>query len=271
MGKHDEERDRHRNLPARYKGRLDVPYVPRGMTVDEVGPLQDKVCALLAQGLSLRSICKREGMPSLPTIFAMVRLDPSFAQRYALAREEQAEGFADEINDIADSAQGLDSAGVNAARLRVDARKWYASKIMPKRYGDRLDVQHAGGISVAAVSKALRVVEPVTYDEEGNEVGIDSVQSTERAALSTEHAGTELAAASAVPGAEEHKAASSVPLIDPPHPLPPPPGKGTPITVTTRVTPVAQNPKIPPEIRHSSVESSTLPLFNAPQALSDLL
>lgn len=243
------------NLPARYKGRLDVPYVPRGFTVEQMPALGDSICARLAVGESLRSICKRDGMPSMPTIFEWLRLDPTFAQNYTRAREHQAESYADEIASIADSAQGLDSAGVNAARLRVDARKWCASKLLPKRYGDRIDVQHQGGISVAAASKALAIVQPITFDEEGNE--IDGTLD----AMSTEHADE---AGTLVAVGKEH-ARSSATLDSklcatngPPHPLPPPPGKGTPITVTARVTPQAQNPKIPSEFQQSSVELPTL-------------
>lgn len=246
------------NLPARYKGRLDVPYVPRGFTVEQMPALGDSICARLAVGESLRSICKHDGMPSMPTIFEWLRLDPAFAQNYTRAREHQAESYADEIASIADSAQGLDSAGVNAARLRVDARKWCASKLLPKRYGDRIDVQHQGGISVAAASKALATVVPITFDEEGNE--IDAEDGT-LVAASIEHAiedaGTKLAGVSANGGGEA--LGSKLCAIDgPPHPLPPPPGKGTPITVTARDTPQAQNPKIPSEFQQSSVELPTL-------------
>lgn len=249
---------KHKNLPQRYLMRADVPYVIRGYTADQMPTLGDDICARLAVGESLRSICKRERMPSMSTVFEWLRLDPAFAQNYTRAREHQAESYADEIASIADSAQGLDSAGVNAARLRVDARKWCASKLLPKRYGDRIDVQHQGGISVAAASKALATVAPITFDEEGNEIDAEEgtlvAVSTEPAEVS---AGTKLAGVSANGGGEasgsKHRA-----IDGPPHPLPPPPGKGTPITVTACDTPQAQNPKIPSEIRHSSVESPTL-------------
>ncbi len=58
------------------------------------------------------------------------------------AREAQAELRADEITDIADGAEHGASEAVQAARLRVDARKWIAAKLLPKRYGDKL--QHTG-------------------------------------------------------------------------------------------------------------------------------
>ncbi len=76
-----------------------------------------------------------------------------FMDQYARAREAQAEVRADEIVDIADDESGdftTDEDGkrvvnhehIQRSRLRVDARKWVASKLLPKRYGDKL--QHTG-------------------------------------------------------------------------------------------------------------------------------
>lgn len=62
-----------------------------------------------------------------------------FMEQYARAREIQAEILAEDIISLADSAVE-DGAAVAKARLQVDARKWYASKMAPKRYGDR--IQH---------------------------------------------------------------------------------------------------------------------------------
>ena len=80
-----------------------------------------------------------------------------FMQQYARAREIQAELLAEEIIEIADDSAGdviIDDEGreqtnherVARSRLRVDARKWYASKLAPKRYGDR--VQHDQKITI---------------------------------------------------------------------------------------------------------------------------
>lgn len=73
---------------------------------------------------------------------------------YARARESQAEVLADEIIEIADDssedfifAEGEDKDGngakkfinkeyVKRSALRVDARKWVAAKLLPKKYGD---------------------------------------------------------------------------------------------------------------------------------------
>ena len=65
-----------------------------------------------------------------------------FREQYAHAREVQAEVRADEIVDIADATEGGSNEAVQSARLRVDSRKWIASKLLPKKYGDK--IQHTG-------------------------------------------------------------------------------------------------------------------------------
>jgi hypothetical protein len=67
----------------------------------------------------------------------------SFREQYELARRLQAEAYADEITMIADDAE---PGTVQVQRLRVDARKWVASKLKPKKYGDRQAVDVSVGI-----------------------------------------------------------------------------------------------------------------------------
>ncbi len=99
------------------------------------------ICKRLAGGESLRSICREEGMPDIVTVWKW-RDNEEFDKQYARAREEQAETLADEIISIADASMPIDtngkidSAAVNQARLKIDARKWVASKLKPKTYGD---------------------------------------------------------------------------------------------------------------------------------------
>jgi hypothetical protein len=96
---------------------------------------QIRLCAELSRGRSLRSICADEDMPSTCTAQEWLAEDLEFATQYARARERQADFYADEITEIADS-----EADPNKARVRIDARKWVASKLKPKTYGDRLQL-----------------------------------------------------------------------------------------------------------------------------------
>lgn len=117
----------------------------------------DTICERIAEGQSLRSICKDEDMPALSTVFKWLSQQKLFADQYARAREEQAETLADEIVEIADESETrvvigsdeeqivvFDSTAVARNRLRVDARKWVASKLKPKKYGDKVDLNHSG-------------------------------------------------------------------------------------------------------------------------------
>ena len=124
-----------------------------------------QVCEYIAEGLSLRRIAELPGMPNKSTVLKWAVEDVNgFSDQYAKARRIQAESLADEIFDIADDgfndwmekqdnngATGesvLNSEHIQRSRLRVDSRKWYLSKVLPKVYGDKQQVEHSGGVTV---------------------------------------------------------------------------------------------------------------------------
>ena len=109
------------------------------------------ICVQVAAGRSLVSITREPGVPTYPTIMEWLKAHDEFASMYRQAKEDQADTLADEIIAIADSVKDAgpaDSAKVNAARLRVDARKWVAAKLKPKVYGDRVKAALTGAVSV---------------------------------------------------------------------------------------------------------------------------
>jgi hypothetical protein len=101
-----------------------------------------RIYTLIAGGLSLRKIGKLKDCPSPTFVYEWLAEDAVFASQYALAREVQAEKYADDIAAIADD----ESLSPESRRIRIDARKWLAGKLKPKIYGDRLDVAHSGGV-----------------------------------------------------------------------------------------------------------------------------
>lgn len=109
--------------------------------------LAAKLCAALAAGESgkdsLRSVCKRPGMPSRATVYRWLDESEEFQKMYAKATTQRADGYIDEIVEIADSAPGTKS-GIAKAKLRIYAREKYAAKIAPRKYGDKIDVNHGG-------------------------------------------------------------------------------------------------------------------------------
>lgn len=109
----------------------------------------DLICEALVEGRSLRSICADDGMPSIPTVMKWLAEHEAFANQYARAREMQQDTYADEITFIADTEPDP-----QRARVRIDARKWHASKLAPKKYGDRQQIEHSG--SVEHVTKEQR-------------------------------------------------------------------------------------------------------------------
>lgn len=121
----------------------------RGRKLTYKPEIADEICDRLAQGESLRSICRSEGMPPPSTVRWWVVDDvQGFAAQYARARDFGLDEMAEEIIDIADTrTDGHDD--VSHRRLQIDARKWILCKLAPKRYGDRtaLDANVTSGDS----------------------------------------------------------------------------------------------------------------------------
>ena len=107
---------------------------PRGRPTTYTQEKADEICRRLAEGETLRAICRDMGL-AIGTVLGWVRDDrDGFAERYARARDIGYEVMADELIDIADGG----SDDWQRDRLRVDARKWLLAKALPKRFGDRM-------------------------------------------------------------------------------------------------------------------------------------
>lgn len=115
----------------------------KGRPTDYNQQIADTICEQLSEGKSLRSICLSNDMPNKATVFRWLNKHEEFSDQYARAREEQAEVYADEITSIADECED-DAVKVAKARLQIDARKWTASKLKPKKYGDKVTNEHSG-------------------------------------------------------------------------------------------------------------------------------
>ena len=123
--------------------------------------LADAICERLEAGDSLRKACEGAGGPDPSTVLRWTQ-DAAcigFAQQYAQAREAGYRLLADQIieisddssNDVIDTEHGpkANPEVVARSRLRVDSRKWMLSKMLPKLYGDRLEL--AGTLKIGAV------------------------------------------------------------------------------------------------------------------------
>lgn len=114
------------------------------------------ICRMLANGKSLISICKLKGVPDYSTVMDWIDEDPDLNERYTRARGRQTDYLAEENIEIADNCRegtkittkkgGTEIATgdmVERSRLQIQARQWYASKLNPKKYGDRLQTDLA--------------------------------------------------------------------------------------------------------------------------------
>src|SRR6267154_1049062 len=94
----------------------------------------EEVGRRMAEGASLREVCRDNAVPE-STVRQWVRDDrDGFAARYQGARVLQVESFGDQIIEIG-NREDLDP---QDKRVRCDNLKWLMSKLLPKRYGDRL-------------------------------------------------------------------------------------------------------------------------------------
>ena len=153
-------------MPAAKKAATKKIGRPSGFTQK----LADLICTRIADGESLRSICALPAMPSRTSVFKWLAEKRSFADQYARAREAQADTLADEILEIADDSERdtidtesgprANAEWIARSRLRVDARKWLASKMAPKKYGEKIDID--ANVTGRIESITRRIIDPKT-------------------------------------------------------------------------------------------------------------
>lgn len=110
----------------------------------------DTVLERIMGGESLRAICKTKGLPSTTLFLRQVSQDEELAKRYTEAMEIRANFHAEEIVRIAD-----DCKDPQKARVQIDARKWILAKLLPQKYGEKLDLNHSGNVRVTSVTETI--------------------------------------------------------------------------------------------------------------------
>lgn len=137
-----------------------------------------RICEMIADGNPLRRITKMEGFPVASTVYLWLLQHEEFSDMYTRAREDQADALADEIVEIADEQPDLipmydkegqlievkvDSAFLAWQKNRIDARKWTASKLKPRKYSERMAV--AGDVdNPLAVQHTSEVLETIVMN-----------------------------------------------------------------------------------------------------------
>lgn len=131
------------------------------------------ICVRISEGESLKSITLDEEMPDRATVYRWLAADPLFCDMYTRAREDQADTLADEIMAIADETPDLNpildkhgalieiqlhSAYLQWQKQRIDARKWTAMKLKPKKYGDRQILAGDSESPIAVQNDAMTIL-----------------------------------------------------------------------------------------------------------------
>lgn len=135
-----------------------------GRPSDYLPEVAADICALLADGESLRKVCERPGMPGKATVFRWLAQHEEFRDQYAKATETRADAIFEDMFDIADSVSE-EAAAVAKARLRIDTRKWALARMNPKKYGDKVsqEIDHKssdGSMATKPTTIQLLPVEP---------------------------------------------------------------------------------------------------------------
>ncbi len=121
--------------------------MPRPQTYSAA--LAARVCSRIANGESLKALCRRPGMPAIATIHLWLTRHEAFRRMHQAACEARADVLVEEMLAIADDSSGdfkpartgaapaLDRENLQRAKLRIEVRRWRAARLAPHKYGDR--------------------------------------------------------------------------------------------------------------------------------------
>ena len=107
-------------------------YTVAPITQDQIDTVLDR----LSKGDNLLKACERAEIESPTRWYGLLSSDSALADTYARAREASWQVLGEQFLALADD----ESIEPNSRRIRVDARKWILSKVLPKQYGDRITV-----------------------------------------------------------------------------------------------------------------------------------
>jgi len=143
-----------------------------GRPTDFTEELALKICSEISvTTLGLKSLCKlHEDFPSHATIFNWLATNKAFLDLYTRAKEMQAENIADEMLEIADDGSNdlmtivkgdqsyeMENKEVTSrSKLRIETRKWISSKLLPKKYGEKIQQD----ITITGVETTVTGTEP---------------------------------------------------------------------------------------------------------------
>lgn len=117
-----------------------------------------EICVRIASGEILSAICKDSHMPTDRSVYYRLSTDEVFSEQFSKAQADRTWSMAEDILDIADNGtndwmernQGrnlgwvANGEAIQRSKVRVDTRKWLMSKMLPKKYGDKVTNELTG-------------------------------------------------------------------------------------------------------------------------------
>ena len=155
-----------KNMPGRAAAAATDIKVKESAT-PRMRDLLDTLLAGISLGKSVRKMCAQTGI-SQRALWNWLAADEELMRQYQRAKELCVDAYAEEIIEISDDGSNdmhVDEKGrevVNRevlarAQLRIDARKWYAARLAPRKYGDKLPVTHEGNGARNPVTQRIEV------------------------------------------------------------------------------------------------------------------
>ena len=199
-----------------------------GRPTKKTPELIKEICTLVAEGRSIKSIAAQEDMPDTKSIWTWLNRDEEFLLLYTRAIQARAMAHAERIDDLAEQAvRGEIPADV--ARVAIDAKKWTASRLLPKLYGDRTQVDatvtHTHTLHLEALKELASRVS-------GTKTGYIEGQATEIVDVPTFH-GESAGASDPAPTAPGLPIGGPDPAAAGQNPLGPAPHRGAPVRAAT--------------------------------------
>lgn len=131
----------------------------KGRPSEYTPEMGDLICAWVRNGHSLSKFCQMYGLAN-ETVHRWLRSNSSFHAAYCTAHDDRTDTLADQMLDMLDDAEGASLEEIALLKLKVDTRKWIASKLRPQKWGDKTLIEHSGGgVSINIGIPRLQVVE----------------------------------------------------------------------------------------------------------------
>jgi hypothetical protein len=120
-----------------------------------------RICEQLADGKTLKQICRAKGSPARSTVYAWLAEHPEFNTMFQTARNEHIDNEFDRLDDLVNQKPPTDAYGrvdqgwVANQKVKVAALQWKLSKLRPREFSDRMELTGAEGAPLMPPAEEL--------------------------------------------------------------------------------------------------------------------